>query len=188
MNSFEKWFCGSRFWQKIAQQKLLPWILQTGDLGDHLLEVGAGPGAMTNALRAYAKRATSLEYDAGLVARWNARHNENAVAMIRGDAAALPFREGTFSAVVAVLVLHHLKSREQQNGAFAEFFRVLRPGGVFLAFEIQDGWMHRIGHIKSTFVPIQPADAKALLLATGFSSPELDCQHGGYRVRALRPE
>jgi ubiquinone/menaquinone biosynthesis C-methylase UbiE len=89
---------------------------------------------------------------------------------------------------VAVLVLHHLKSREQQNRAFAEFFRVLRPGGIFLAFEIQDGWMHRIGHIKSTFVPIQAADAKALLLATGFSSTELDCQHGGYRVRALRSE
>jgi ubiquinone/menaquinone biosynthesis C-methylase UbiE len=188
MNSFEKWFCGSRFWQKIAQQKLLPWILQTGDLGEHLLEVGAGPGGMTNALRNYAKRVTSLEYDDDLVARWNARHNENAVAMIRGDAAALPFREGTFSAVVAVLVLHHLKSREQQNRAFAEFFRVLRPGGVFLAFEIQDGWMHRIGHIKSTFVPIQAADAKALLLATGFSSTGLDCQHGGYRMRALRPE
>lgn len=188
MNSFEKWFCGSRFWQKIAQQKLLPWILQTGDLGEHLLEVGAGPGAMTNALSAYAKRITSLEYDDDLVARWIARHNEKGAGMIRGDAAALPFREGTFSAVVAVLVLHHLKSRDRQNDAFAEFFRVLRPDGVFLAFEIQDGWMHRIGHIKSTFVPIQPADAKALLLASGFSNVELDCQHGGYRVRAVRLE
>lgn len=141
---------------------------------------------MTDALRAYADRVTSVEYDADLVTRWRARHSKNVAAMIRGDAAALPFRDGAFSSVIAALVLHHLKSREQQGRALAECFRVLRAGGVFLAFEIQDGWIHRVGHIKSTFVPIQAEDAQARLASAGFSDIAFDCRPGGYRLQAFR--
>ena len=79
--------------------------------------------------------------------------------MIQGDAATLPFAEGTFSSAIAILMLHHLRSKDLQDRAFAEIWRVLRPGGVFLAFEIQDGWPHRVGHIRSTFVPVTPASA-----------------------------
>jgi ubiquinone/menaquinone biosynthesis C-methylase UbiE len=83
-------------------------------------------------------------------------------------------------------MLHHLRSSEQQNRAFAEIQRVLQPGGVFLAFEIQDGWMHRVAHIRSTFVPVAPASAFARLTTAGFSKVMVDIQRGGYRIRALR--
>ena len=83
-------------------------------------------------------------------------------------------------------MLHHLRSNELQDRAFAEAWRVLRPGGVFLAFEIQDGWLHRLGHIRSTFVPVAPATAFARLTAAGFSKVTVDIQRGGYRIRALR--
>jgi len=42
-----------------------------------------------------------------------------------------------FSSAIAVLVLHHLRSRKQQDRAFAEVRRVLQPGAHFFAFEIQ---------------------------------------------------
>jgi ubiquinone/menaquinone biosynthesis C-methylase UbiE len=73
-----------------------------------------------------------------------------------------------------------------QDRAFAEIFRVLRPGGVFLAFDIPDGWLHRVGHIRSTFVPVAPVTASARLTTAGFSNPTIASQRGGFRIRALR--
>jgi ubiquinone/menaquinone biosynthesis C-methylase UbiE len=83
-------------------------------------------------------------------------------------------------------MLHHLRSNELQDRAFAEIRRVLRPGGIFLAFEIPDMWLHRIGHIRSTFVPVAPASAKARLTGAGFSRVNVDFRHGGFRIQALR--
>jgi ubiquinone/menaquinone biosynthesis C-methylase UbiE len=98
----------------------------------------------------------------------------------------LPFPDRTFSSVIAVFVLHHLKSQEQQANAFAEIHRVLRPGGAFLALEIGDGWLQRFGHIKSTFVPIAPAAALARLASLGFSEIAVDMQRAVFRICALR--
>jgi ubiquinone/menaquinone biosynthesis C-methylase UbiE len=107
---------------------------------------------------------------------------------LQGDASALPFPEKTFSAAIAVLVLHHLKSREAQEHAFSEIFRVLRPGGVFLAVEIQDSWLNRIGHIRSTFVAVAPASAPARLSAAGFADASIGFLRGAYRIHALRAQ
>jgi len=186
MNRYETWFCGTRLWCWVTRRQVLPWMLQGSELGDHVLELGPGPGAATEELGRLASRVTSLEYDRAFAAKLGARMNGSNAAAIRGDAAALPFADGTFSSAIAILMLHHLRSNELQNRAFAEAWRVLRPGGVFLAFEIQDGWLHRLGHIRSTFVPVAPATAFARLTAAGFSKVTVDIQRGGYRFRALR--
>jgi len=186
MNRYETWFCGTRLWRWVTRRQLLPWILQGSQLGDHVLELGAGPGAATEELGRLAARVTSLEYDHVFAAKLGARVNHSNVAVIQGDAATLPFAHGTFSSAIAILVLHHLRSAELQNRAFHEICRVLRPGGVFLAFEIQDGWLHRVGHIRSTFVPVAPASAIATLTVAGFSKVTVDIQRGGFRIRALR--
>jgi ubiquinone/menaquinone biosynthesis C-methylase UbiE len=186
MNKFENWFCGSSIWRFVTERKLLPWILSGYALGDHVLEVGAGPGATTDALMRRTGRVTSLEYDPSYAARLAERHRDSQVAVVQGDAAELPFPDHAFSSVVAVLVLHHLKSPEQQNAAFQEFHRVLRPGGMFFAFEIRDGWLQRAGHIHSTFVPVSPASAFARLTIAGFSRIAVDIERRGFRVCALR--
>src|SRR6267142_2398316 len=95
-------------------------------------------------------------------------------------AASLPFANRTFTAAVAVLVLHHLRSSELQDRAFAEVHRVLQPGGEFFAFEIPDGWFNRVIHIKSTFVPIQPNALAARLANAGFGGVVLDRRPGGF--------
>jgi ubiquinone/menaquinone biosynthesis C-methylase UbiE len=161
-------------------------MLQGSDLGEHVLELGAGPGAATEELRRRAARVTSLEYDHKLVARLGERVSRTSASVIQGDAATLPFPDKTFSSAIAILMLHHLHSNELQDHAFAEIYRVLRPGGVFLAFEIQDGWLHRIGHIRSTFVPVAPTSAFARLTAAGFSRVTVNFRQGGFRIRALR--
>jgi len=63
---------------------------------------------------------------------------------------------------------------------------VLRPGGRFCAFDIQDGWLHRAVHIKSTFVPIPPATVEARLTSAGFANVSLDFRSGAFRFHASR--
>jgi ubiquinone/menaquinone biosynthesis C-methylase UbiE len=186
MNRFETWFCGSSYWRYLTRRQLLPWLLGGSELGEHVLELGAGPGAATEELRLRVGRVTSMEYNHGFAARLGARVGGTNASVIQGDAATLPFPANTFSSVIAILMLHHLRSNELQDRAFAEIVRVLRPGGVFLAFEILDGWLNRIGHIRSTFVPVDPATATARLTAAGFSRATVGLWRGGFRIRALR--
>jgi ubiquinone/menaquinone biosynthesis C-methylase UbiE len=186
MNRYETWFCGSSFWRWVTRRQLLPWIMQGSELGEHVLELGAGLGAATKELALRAARLTSLEYDHAFAAKLGARINGMSVTVIQGDAATLPFSDGTFSSAIAILMLHHLRSGELQDRAFAEIARVLMPGGVFLAFEIQDSWLHRIAHIRSTFVPVDPSSAVPKLKASGFTKGTVDLQRGGFRIRAIR--
>lgn len=187
MNRLENWFCSSGFWRYITQRRLLPWILERYDLGEHLLEIGAGPGAATNELRRRVARVTSLEYDRDLVTSLAKRTHGGLGALLQGDAATLPFPEKTFSAAIAVLVLHHLRSSEQQDRALSEVYRVLEPGGVFLALEIEDGWLQRVSHFRSTFVLVEPSLLPTRLASTGFTQVTMDFRGPAFRVRARRP-
>jgi SAM-dependent methyltransferase len=185
VNALENWFCATAFWRYITQDKLLPWMISDSVLGDHVLELGSGPGAGTAELRRRTPRVTSIEYRHVFAARLAGRQR-NAHAVLQGDAAALPFGDCRFSAAVAILMLHHLPSREIQKRAFSEIHRVLRPGGVFLAFEIPDGWLWRGIHRHSTFVPFSPLSVPGLLTAAGLVGVAVDIRFGGFRMRAQR--
>lgn len=187
MNALENWFCGSTFWRYVTRRQLLPWMLQRADLGEHVLELGAGTGTATLELAQLTPRVTSLEYDHKSIGRLSARARDSNARVIQGDAAALPFASQAFSSAIAILMFHHLKTTELQDRAFAEIFRVLRPGGILLVFEIPDGWFHRVEHFKSTFVPLHPASVSARLTAAGFSHTHVDIRGGGFRIGTQRP-
>jgi SAM-dependent methyltransferase len=186
MNRMEHFLCSTSLWRRMTHRFLLPWVLSEGRLGDHVLEIGAGYGAATGHLLKLAPRVTSLEYDPRLLRRLIANHQCAELTTLCGDAATLPFADQSFSSAVAILVLHHLKSRELQDRAIAEVHRVLRPGGSFFAFEINDGWIHRMAHYRSTFTPVTPGSAFARLTKAGFSKISVDFRSGGYRISARR--
>jgi len=185
LNALENWFCATSLWRWITCNQILPFVMGHADLGDHALEIGAGPGAATAELRNRVPRVTSLECDHAFAVRLAQKHG-NGAGVVQGDAAALPFRDRTFSSVVAVLVLHHLRSSELQDRTFAEVHRVLQPGGRFFAFEIPDGWFNRVIHTNSTFVPVQPAALAGRLTTAGFAGVTLDHRPGGFRFCASR--
>jgi SAM-dependent methyltransferase len=186
MNHLEHFFCSTSLWQLMTHKLLLPWLLSGARLGEHVLEIGAGYGAATGYLLKLAPRVTSLEYDRRLLQKLEQRHRCPELTTLCGDAANMPFADQTFSSAVAILMLHHLKSKDLQDRALAEVHRILRPGGSFFAFEIDDNWIHRVAHYRSTFTPLTPASAFARLTKAGFSKISVDFRSGGFRVSARR--
>lgn len=182
MNSLENWFCATGLWRYITEHRWLPWALEGVDLGEHVLEVGAGPGAATAELARRAGSVTSLEYSHDFCVRLHSR--VDAARVVQGDVSVLPFESQTFTSAIAVLVLHHLPSSDAQDRAFAEIFRVLKAGGVFVALEIQDGWLTRVAHFRSTFVPVYRLNTT--LRAAGFSNVRVIHRSQGILIRATR--
>jgi len=97
---------------------------------DRSLEIGAGTGYFSlNLLQAgVVAEATCTDISPGMVATLgrNAQRLGLDVRAARADAESLPFADGSFDLVLGHAVLHHLPNLRR---AFAEFHRVLRPGG-----------------------------------------------------------
>jgi ubiquinone/menaquinone biosynthesis C-methylase UbiE len=94
------------------------------------LEIGAGTGYFSlNLLQAgVVGEATCTDISPGMVRTLaaNAARLGLNVRAARADAESLPFSDRSFDLVLGHAVLHHLPDLDQ---AFAEFHRVLRPGG-----------------------------------------------------------
>jgi len=97
---------------------------------DRSLEIGAGTGYFSlNLLQAgVVGEATCTDISPGMVATLgsNAQRLGLQVKTARADAESLPFADSSFDLVLGHAVLHHLPNLRR---AFAEFHRVLRPGG-----------------------------------------------------------
>ena len=94
------------------------------------LEIGAGTGYFSlNMLQAgVVDEAICTDISPGMVSTLaaNAERLGLAVQATRADAESLPFADQSFDLVLGHAVLHHLPNLRR---AFAEFHRVLRPGG-----------------------------------------------------------
>jgi ubiquinone/menaquinone biosynthesis C-methylase UbiE len=97
------------------------------------LEIGAGTGYFTlNLMRAgVIATATCSDISPGMLSalRDNALRLGLDVQTTAADAESLPFKDGSFDLVLGHAVLHHIPVPAR---AFAEFERVLAPGGTLL--------------------------------------------------------
>src|SRR5688572_23959104 len=100
---------------------------------DRSLEIGSGTGYFSlNLLQAgIVRTAVCTDVSPGMLAtlRANAERLGLGVETAACDAADLPFPDASFDLLLGHAVLHHLPELDR---AFAEFRRVLRPGGVLL--------------------------------------------------------
>lgn len=146
-------------------------------LSGRILELGAGGGKVSGALP---PSAIALDWAALPQGR----------AGVLADVRALPMRDASMDAMVAVHVLGHLEDPAQ---ALREWARVLRPGGalvleVFARGDVRDAPGHeamRDGILTRFF---EAAELAALLAAAGFEgapAPEERAFRWGVR-RALR--
>jgi SAM-dependent methyltransferase len=165
----------------------MPWALNGVDLGDDVLEVGPGMGATTRVLARRPGRLSVIELEHSSAERLRTKFAP-AVDVLQGDATAMPFPDGRFSAVACFTMLHHLPSPELQNRLLAEACRVLRPGGLFVGSDSLGGsFVFWLFHIADTFVRVGPEDLANRLEAAGFVEPRVDAVQASVRFTARKP-
>ncbi len=96
---------------------------------EHICDFGCGSGEMACRLGLLGNRVTGIDVSPDLieVARERARLEgvEDRVQFVVADAASAPLTDGTFDAVLAMSVVHHMPATE----ALDALDRLLRPGG-----------------------------------------------------------
>jgi SAM-dependent methyltransferase len=92
--------------------------------GQRALDVGAGPGLLSAALRDLVGEAVALDPSEALLG-----HAPDAVRRVVGNAESMPFGDGEFDLVTSVNSLHHVADLTR---ALAEMARVLAPGGTLV--------------------------------------------------------
>ena len=145
MSVIESTFCRCAPWRVVAR-RVVPWATQGVSLAGDVLEIGGGGGVMAPALvRAQPSiRLTTTDYDPAMVADARTRLARYPhIPTRQADATHLPFSDEAFDYVASFLMLHHVIDWEESIG---EAFRVLRPGGTFLGYDLTvsraASWLH----------------------------------------------
>jgi sterol 24-C-methyltransferase len=105
--------------------------------GMRVLDVGCGVGGPQRTLaKRFGAAIVGLnisEYQLGKCAAYNGKAGlEDLCSVLRGDFMAIPAENGSFDAAYQVEAMPHAPDK---TSAYAEIFRVLRPGAVFAGYD-----------------------------------------------------
>jgi SAM-dependent methyltransferase len=166
--------CASPEWAQFLEEVVVPFALDGVELGDDVLEIGAGPGKTTDILRARVARLTAVELDDDLAAQLTDRMAGTNVDVVHADASSLPLPDARFSGAVAFTMLHHVPTAELQDRIFAELARVVAPGAtVVLSDSVHSDALAGF-HADDTYNPVDPATLEGRLTAAGFTGVTID--------------
>ncbi len=131
--------------------------------GARVLEVGCGPGHLSNRLaRDHHLDVTGLDLDPAMIeracrsaGRFPAVEGQQP-SFVAGDVAALPFDDASFELVVSTLSMHNWSD---PAAGLDEIARVLRPGGTALIWDFMAGFRPFHGRAPH---PVQQVHASPL--------------------------
>lgn len=142
------WMLASSLWfKKIVMRRLLAERSWRGD--EIALDVGSGRGliAIAAARRAPAGKVHALDIwqeqdlsgnsPAALLSNGRAAGVAARLVIDTGDARQMPYPDATFDVVVSMTALHNIPDAAGRATAVAEIWRVTRPGGQILIFDIR---------------------------------------------------
>lgn len=115
-----------------SNERLIAAVVRLSGLprGARIVDLGCGSGVFTNLLQQRGYRCSGVDLNSKLIAI--ARTKFSGIEFHIGDIERLPFADASFDGVLFSGVLHHLPDRSR---CAAEAFRILRPGGKFVAFD-----------------------------------------------------
>ena len=187
MNQTHLDMCSSAEWAKAVERWIIPWVLDSIDLGPDVLEVGPGPGLTTDALRDRVDHLTAIEIHPELAISLRRRLEGTNVEVVCADAAATGLPDDRFTGAVCLTMLHHVPTPERQDALLAEVCRVLQPGGILAG---QDGLasdelaeLHR----DDTYTPVDPATFAGRLESAGFAEVDVVSNEYAVRFRGRKP-
>jgi ubiquinone/menaquinone biosynthesis C-methylase UbiE len=138
--------------------------------GDHILEIGFGPGVGIERLAALATAGLVAGIDpSDVMVRQAGRRNAGMVKAGRvelkqGAAEKLPYTDQQFDKVITINSLHHWADAQ---AGLREAYRVLKPGGVIAVIEQPPSKV-----TDETDIKPRGEEVKALLIKAGFGEVE----------------
>ena len=177
---FGNWFLKSDTWKihvlRRALNDLQP-IIPSGQRFDRILDVGCGFGHAFAELaqRFKPQQIVGMDADPHLTDRAGpqAQTCSCPVDLCFGNAAKMPWPDAHFDMVYCHQTFHHIVAQEE---AMAEFFRVLKPGGVLLFAESTRAYIHSL-QIRLLFrhpmdVQRTAPEYAAMIRQAGFDLPD----------------
>ncbi len=144
--AFGVWFLRTHVWEhhvlRVAindlQQLMPPCALESPSI----LDVGCGQGIsfrlLQDAFRPQRLVGVDVHRESLEAARLSADRLDTPVELIRADLTSIPMADRSVEMVFCHQTFHHLVDQER---ALAEFWRVLKPGGVLLFAESTDAYI-----------------------------------------------
>lgn len=177
---FGNWFLKSSTWKvhvlRRALNDLQP-MIPAGHSFERILDVGCGFGHSFAELaqRFNPQQIIGLDADPQLHERAGSQAQSCAspVELRLGNAAKMPWPDAHFDMVYCHQTFHHIVAQEE---AMAEFFRVLKPGGVLLFAESTRAYIHSL-QIRLLFrhpmdVQRTAPEYTAMIRRAGFDLPD----------------
>lgn len=129
---------------------------------EHILDAGCGSGIFTTPIVDRGSRITGLDLSLPMLERARSRLPDQ--SFVAADMSALPFTDAAFDKVVSVTALEFIENGKQ---AFAELFRVARPGGIIVVATLNSlsPWATRREEVART-------DRDSVFRHARFRSPE----------------
>ena len=146
--SFGNWFLKSSTWKiHVLRRALndLQSMIPPGQRFERILDVGCGFGHSFHELaqRFAPKVIVGMDADPDLLERASEQANRcsSRVELHADNAARLSLPDASFDMVYCHQTFHHIVAQEE---AMAEFFRILKPGGVLLFAESTRKYIHSL--------------------------------------------
>jgi SAM-dependent methyltransferase len=168
---------------RLRADRRADFFVQRGGLGPgrRALELGCGTAVFLKRVARSGAAIAGIDLSHDLLVRARA-HVEGVsnVSLVRGNAEATPFADGTFDTVYGSSILHHL----DLDRALREAFRILKPGGriVFTEPNLVNPQVWVMFKIDATkeFFAITPDEmaftrfrARRSVAAAGFTEPQV---------------
>ena len=115
-----------------SNRRLIEAVVRLGALkpGDRVADLGCGSGAFSEELRTLGYSVVGVDISPKLIAVGRAKYP--GLELLEGDVEDLPFATGSLDGILLSGLVHHFPDPSR---CAAEVYRVLKPGGRFVAFD-----------------------------------------------------